>query len=120
VNDGEGPLRPGRWRWERRGREGIDVAFHFIKITDESEITHDGEKVTFFSLLNHRTHGGEGAKASHLLQVMSTSSVLNLCVVVVSSSGVRWPIRYWRRPAWAIMMPLSMQNLNGDGSNRTQ
>merc|ERR1719461_1611069 len=45
------------------------------------------------------------------LHLTKTSSVLYRCVMEVSFSSDTIPELYMCQPAWAIMMPLSMQNL---------
>ena len=51
-----------------------------------------------------------------LLQVTSTSSVLNLCITAVSETSILTPEEYISLPSQAIMAPLSMQNLRS-GTN---
>ena len=46
------------------------------------------------------------------LHLTSTSSVLNLWVMAVSSQGVTSPALNISQPAWAIIAPLSIQNLS--------
>lgn len=46
-------------------------------------------------------------------------SVPHLCVHVLFAIGVVSPILKLRSPAWAIMMPLSMQNLFNENENGT-
>lgn len=53
----------------------------------------------------------ERAWDARVLQVTSTSSVLNLCLTAVSDTSILTPDEYISLPSHAIMAPLSMQNL---------
>lgn len=87
----------------------------FLGVESQRRYTSQGPQMDLGP--GDRLRGTRPSRASkhaltQTLHLTCTSSVRKRCVTVVSCRGVRKPDSYARRPACAIMMPLSMQNLS--------
>lgn len=87
------------------------------QIATSPSCTHTGVRMYEHPYIRTKSNHHLHPHPDHRLQATCTASVRNLWVHVLSSRPVRKPVRYANKPACAIMMPLSMQNLSGAGGS---